>query len=149
MDSKACNKCSIVKPIDDYHVKKIGKKGQKLYQGICKKCLNAYNLKKYHNENEEQRERRKLLNSYSHMKRKYGLTPDDFSAMILKQNNQCKICDCEMDDPQIDHNHSTGKIRGLLCKPCNMSLGLLKEDTNSLRNMISYIENDNLQEDSI
>ena len=147
MDTKVCNKCSIVKPIDDYYVKKIGKKGQKLYQGICKKCLNAHNLKKYHNESKEQRERRKLLNSHAHMKRKYGLTTEQFSAMITEQDNRCKICTCEMEDPQIDHNHSTGKIRGLLCKPCNMSLGLLKEDINSLYNMISYINDDKLQKD--
>ena len=45
--------------------------------------------------------------------------------------------------PQGDHNHTTGKVRALLCRSCNTSLGLLREDSKILYNMISYI-NDNL-----
>jgi len=147
---KSCNKCGIVKPISDYYVKKKGKKGQNLYHGQCKKCINALNLKNYYGATEDQVLKRKENNLRTHLNRKYGLTLEDFSAMVLKQNNKCEICSCDMqDDAQVDHNHTTGKVRALLCRPCNMSLGLLKENTETLYNMISYIKNDNLQEDSI
>jgi len=147
---KSCNKCGIVKPISDYYVKKKGKKGQNLYYGQCKKCINALNLKNYYGATEDQVLKRKENNLRTHLNRKYGLTLEDFSAMVLKQNNKCEICSCDMqDDAQVDHNHTTGKVRALLCRPCNMSLGLLKENTETLYNMISYIKNDNFQEDSI
>jgi hypothetical protein len=145
---KSCNKCGIVKPISDYYVRKKGSKGQNLYHGQCKKCLNAFNLKKYYGATEEQVLKRKENNLRTHLNRKYGLTLENFSAMILKQNNKCKICSFDMkDDPQVDHNHITSNVRGLLCRSCNMSLGLLKENTETLYKMISYINNDNLQKD--
>ena len=78
------------------------------------------------------------------LKTRFGLTTEQFSAMIVEQNNRCKICGCDMVEPQVDHNHTTGKVRSLLCRPCNTSLGMLKENTETLYNMISYINNDNL-----
>lgn len=59
----------------------------------------------------------------------YGLTPEDVASMIAAQNNRCAICGDIMRGPRnqhIDHDHRTGKIRGVLCCKCNTSLGYLE-----------------------
>jgi len=65
----------------------------------------------------------KLQDRKNHLKHKYGITLDDFHRMIEDQKNQCAICQII---PKfkliIDHNHETGKIRGLLCTKCNSRL---------------------------
>ena len=60
--------------------------------------------------------------------------------MLLSQDNKCGICTNKMTRPCLDHNHSTGQIRMLLCHNCNVILGLAKEDKTILSNAISYIE---------
>ena len=142
MKVKKCNGCLVEKPVEDFYLNKIGSKGQPRYKSRCKICINKKNLDNYYNETEERRKRRREKNSQSHLLRKFGLTSSEFSAMILEQNNKCKTCGCELHKPQVDHNHKTGKVRGLLCKPCNMSMGLLKENTQTLYNMIYYINAD-------
>ena len=74
---------------------------------------------------------------------RFNLTMEQYCGMIEEQDNMCKICNVVMDTPCVDHNHTTGKVRHLLCMQCNTSLGLLKENTTTLQNMISYI-NDNI-----
>lgn len=70
----------------------------------------------------------------SHRKRLYGITSADFDALILKQNNQCAICGITFDDstkkltPHIDHDHKTGRVRGVLCSSCNASLGHVEKE---------------------
>lgn len=53
------------------------------------------------------------------------------------------LCNCEIsiekENVNIDHNHITGKIRGLLCKQCNIGLGMFKDSTESLENAIEYL----------
>jgi len=59
--------------------------------------------------------------------------------MAEKQKNKCLICDSE-EKLVIDHNHKTGKIRGLLCSNCNCAIGLLKDDSTILESAITYLE---------
>ena len=77
------------------------------------------------------------------LKRDYNLTLDQYNKMLSDQNNCCKICDIKMISPHVDHCHTTGKVRALLCKNCNTSLGKLKEDTRILNKMIEYIKEHN------
>jgi hypothetical protein len=67
----------------------------------------------------------------TNLKQKYGITQNDYDNMLLKQNNQCAICKRYMKDYGrifcVDHNHTTGKIRGLLCDPCNYGLGFYEK----------------------
>ena len=53
---------------------------------------------------------------------KYGITEDEYTAMLEAQEGRCAICNLER-KLVIDHDHKTGKVRGLLCKPCNAMLG--------------------------
>lgn len=66
-----------------------------------------------------------------HNWRRHGiidLTYERFLNVLEEQTNRCKICSCEMDMPQADHDHNTGKFRGLLCKTCNFGLGVYEKN---------------------
>lgn len=71
--------------------------------------------------------------------KRYGLTIEQFEAMLVEQQGCCLICTEEMDPPAVDHNHSTGEVRGLLCRPCNSALGLLRDDPEVLARAIEYL----------
>jgi hypothetical protein len=59
----------------------------------------------------------------------YGLSPQDYDAMLAEQGGVCAICKTRPDKPLfVDHSHATGKVRGLLCRPCNFSLGFMRDD---------------------
>jgi hypothetical protein len=144
---KKCSVCGEEKLIStDFYITKQKGRSRPSVSSMCKICHTNKHKEKYHEETKEKRQRRQENNSKNHLLRKYGLTTEEFSGMILEQNNKCKICECELEDPQVDHNHATGKVRALLCRPCNLSLGLLKENPHILRNMVNYI-NDYLPKD--
>lgn len=72
---------------------------------------------------------RKDKNWANKLKNKFGITPDDFNLMLSKQDNLCAICaNPERGSKRlsIDHNHTTGKVRGLLCTSCNTTLEALE-----------------------
>lgn len=72
----------------------------------------------------------------------YGLSPEQYEAMLDESGGRCALCGREA-KLHVDHNHETGKVRGLLCVTCNTGLGKLKVDRGIalLRQAISYIEN--------
>ncbi len=78
-----------------------------------------------------------------YLKWKYGLTESDFINMWNKQNGKCAICKSAFDVKKVschvDHNHSTEKIRGLLCRECNVMLGLCKDNPDILRSAFKYL----------
>lgn len=74
-----------------------------------------------------------------HRIRSYGLTLDQYDAMLTAQNGCCLICEQRMTRPAIDHCHTTGKVRGLLCGPCNRALGLFRESPRILRRAAAYV----------
>lgn len=79
--------------------------------------------------------------TWSYLRRTYGVTQTDYNNMMRLQNSACKICkEKPLSKLCVDHDHKTGKVRGLLCHSCNNSLGLLKESISVLQSMIQYIE---------
>jgi cell division protein FtsI/penicillin-binding protein 2 len=75
--------------------------------------------------------------------RKFGILIADYDALLVSQNGVCAICRKTCPSGRrlaVDHCHDTGKVRGLLCTPCNTAIGLVKEDTLRLRALIDYIE---------
>mgnify|MGYP000928686993 CR=1 FL=1 len=58
---------------------------------------------------------------------RYGLTSEQVTAMKESQNGDCAICKGEMHRMVVDHDHATGKVRGLLCHACNVKLHALDE----------------------
>ena len=76
-----------------------------------------------------------------YLKRMYGIGMEEYDAMVANQNGVCSICG---GPPRgrllaVDHNHATGKIRGLLCGPCNTGLGQFKDSVETLTAAISYL----------
>jgi hypothetical protein len=76
-----------------------------------------------------------------HLRRKFGITIDDYYRMFHEQGGVCAICDSPPDERRlhVDHSHETKKIRSLLCFDCNTALGKAKEDVEILRKMIDYV----------
>jgi hypothetical protein len=72
----------------------------------------------------------------------YGISIDQYEAMLLEQNGVCAICHKAPDKRRlnIDHDHKTGLVRGLLCIKCNRAIGLLKDDTDLLQSAINYLK---------
>jgi len=75
----------------------------------------------------------------------YGLTTNDYNRMFNEQNGKCAICSTDIPGNTrqnfcVDHNHTTGKIRNLLCHNCNKAIGICKENTDVLRKMGEYLK---------
>lgn len=92
----------------------------------------------------EHPDRVKLMDKRKHLKKRYGITIKDLEEMLILQNNKCALCQEDLDNkPTIDHNHKTGKIRGLIHKTCNFLLGNAKDDIKILRKAIKYLQLEN------
>lgn len=79
-----------------------------------------------------------------YLKRTYSITLEDYNKMREEQNFSCFICSAPEESLKrpllVDHCHSTGKNRNLLCDRCNTMLGKLEENVKIMKNMIDYIE---------
>ena len=82
------------------------------------------------------------------LKKTYGITLEQYEAMMAEQNGVCAICkqpentkdkDGGPRGMPVDHCHTTGKVRGLLCTPCNRALGMFKDSTENLQSAIDYL----------
>ena len=107
------------------------------YCAPCKIKNNAAAVKsrKLHPEKETNRQR----------KSKFNISNDDFNTMLSRQHYRCLGCQKTIDkSAHIDHDHSSAvlRIRGLLCKQCNLALGLLKDDKATLRRLMAYLDYD-------
>ena len=85
----------------------------------------------------------------AHLKRKFGISIDEYEAILKKQNGVCAICRNPETRPQpsgkprrlaVDHCHKTGRVRGLLCSNCNTAIGLLNDDPDLITEAAIYLE---------
>ncbi|MBT2537202.1 endonuclease VII domain-containing protein [Arthrobacter sp. ISL-69] len=74
------------------------------------------------------------------IKTNYGLTLDEYDAMVLRQAGRCDICSDPLDNGNIDHCHASGKVRALLCGHCNRGLGYFRDSPEALRAAAAYLE---------
>ena len=72
--------------------------------------------------------------------RRYGLTWQTYQAILARQGQACAICGTAERPLCIDHCHATGKVRGLLCGPCNRGLGCYRDGPNLLRAAAAYLD---------
>lgn len=83
----------------------------------------------------------KDINRRSLLKTKYGLTPKDYNALLASQGGVCAICRRRPAHRLcVDHDHQTGKVRGLLCACCNGGVGQFRDDPTLLRLAADYLE---------
>lgn len=151
---KKCSKCKEQKPRDEFHNNRSMKDGKEYW---CKPCRRTYDILKWHNTPKEirlkrnrewkkQNPERVKLNRWKNNLRVYGLTIEEYEAIKEEQNGLCAICKNPPSGKgpygklHVDHNHTTGEIRGLLCSPCNKAIGIFKENINYLESAIKYLE---------
>lgn len=144
---KICRKCETEKPLEEFYQRRGAPDGKRTY---CKKCDDARKTiwyqsnrhkstgysRKWQKANPE-----KVLDM--HLQREFGISIEDYRALFAEQSGVCAICQGPGKPEKrlsVDHNHNTGKIRGLLCDSCNHSLGLLKESPEVLRRAAEYLE---------
>jgi hypothetical protein len=70
----------------------------------------------------------------------YGLTFDEFSEMLKQQDGRCAICGDQPEKLDVDHDHDTGKVRALLCPPCNRGLGQFRDRIGVVLAAVAYLE---------
>lgn len=80
---------------------------------------------------------RQKRNRTSNLKYKYGLTHDQHAEMLEAQGGTCAVCPAPAS--HVDHCHTTGKVRGLLCRACNVTLGNMQDDPERLRRAAEYL----------
>ena len=114
---------------------------KKEYREKNKEQIAAYKKEHYEKNKEQINARAKEYR----LKSKYGITLTENNVLLQKQNNKCKICLVEFSNvtPNVDHCHTTNKIRGLLCRACNTGLGQFKDNTKLLTKAINYLEEHN------
>ena len=82
---------------------------------------------------------------FVHVKKKYGLSKEQYYQMIEDQNSKCAICGVTFDDNDrksstcVDHDHKTGKVRALLCHNCNIGIAKFSESSIILQSAIDYL----------
>ena len=77
------------------------------------------------------------------LKYRYGIDQEEYDAILKSQGNKCKICNTKHTAHKplcVDHCHNSTRVRGLLCKKCNTSLGLLREDPKIMVNALLYLD---------
>lgn len=88
-------------------------------------------------------EKTKAIRRRALLKSMYGLTVEEYDAMLTAQDGKCAICEQLPSASQprlfVDHNHFTGNVRGLLCSKCNFAVGLLGEDMKTVERLSAYL----------
>lgn len=125
--TKLCAGCKLMLPVDNFSVNKALSSG---LDSRCKPCKSA-TAKKNHKPG-------------SHYLSTYGITRDEYDELLEKQDGVCAICK-QAPTPirgnrlYVDHCHSAGTVRGLLCGFCNSMLGYAKDDATVLTAAIAYL----------
>lgn len=106
----------------------------------CKQCRRDYHKARRENRTEEGRNHDKDLK----LKRVYGITLEEYNKMLERQENKCPICKRQSEEFKnifhVDHCHTTGEVRQLLCFNCNSLLGASRESIDTLKEAIKYLE---------
>lgn len=74
------------------------------------------------------------------LKKKYGISLDTYTSESNIRNNMCDICSKQVKSLHVDHDHSTGKIRGYLCGSCNRGIGLLQDKSSVMIKAANYLK---------
>jgi hypothetical protein len=143
LKTKKCIDCSCEIPRDSHN--------HRLRCPDCRrKHLREWD-KKYYWSSPERRKRHRRNDFEARLLKKYNISYEEFVHLLEAQDGKCAICgDILLDKPtsgkkmpSVDHNHSTGEVRGILCQRCNVGLGLFRDDICFLANAIEYLAKKN------
>ncbi len=129
---KLCPKCKTPKELEEF-----GKGDTRAFgkTSWCKACLNE--RRRNHYDTDE---------AYRmHLQFTYGLSIDQYLSMYYDQGGRCAACKDRLElrvrkRIAVDHDHQTGRIRGLLCNACNSALGMLKDDHRRIQGLARYLK---------
>lgn len=164
MTEKVCVTCQVTKPLSSF----LQRSDTGNYKRRCRECENLWHKANYRRiapqkklasaENfakPEKKQRRKaylatrveqdrVWNKNYKMERAYGIDIEVFSETLKAQHYHCPICSKHMSADSrhwhVDHNHTTGAVRGIICSGCNLLLGHAKDNTATLRAAAEYLE---------
>ena len=123
-DNFLCTDCNTWKDISD----------RPKNSWYCKECCAKRTRSKY----DLDKQRARIL------KKKYGITSEEYDQMLSEQNYRCYICHKHEDKLDrslaVDHCHKTGKVRGLLCGNCNRFLGQIDDNVNTAERLLEYLQ---------
>ena len=109
---KACTRCGVVKPASDFTLKH-----NNVLKSHCDRCI-----------------------ALAQRAKKYGITPEQYEEMETAQAGLCRICErVPVTSLRVDHDHETGRVRGLLCHDCNSGIGLLGDDRERIMRAAIYL----------
>jgi hypothetical protein len=152
LPDRVCRKCG-----DGGHFFS-GVRGCKMWiSADCRECKNAYYRNRYATNPEAKARRDAQFDRWraanwekyttaianSHMKKAFGIGIEEYMIMFDAQGGVCAVC---AEPPpsnkrlSVDHHHGTGKVRGLLCHHCNVSIGHLRDDPFRIRKLADYVE---------
>ena len=127
---KLCSRCQQFLPLDAFGRNRSRANGRATY---CRPCTAAY----IHAWNRRNGER----NHTKWIRRTHNISKQEYDALLERQAGVCAICGARPTRRrlEIDHNHDTGEIRGLLCWDCNIGLGTFRDDARRLRRAADYL----------
>ena len=138
--AKVCTKCRTPKSVDEFwsHSQRAGR-----LQARCIDCLSSA-----HKEQRERRRQRDPLSDTrryrrSVLRKQYGISLEEYDELLSLQGGKCLLCRELPDDGYslaVDHDHATGKIRGLLHNRCNIAIGMLRDSPELCRKAAIYLE---------
>lgn len=127
---KKCTKCGELKSLSEYYQYR-PRKTRTYYRSACKACY-VKQVSQYHYEDPRRQRKRDLAKLYQ-------TSPEEIEKLKKYQNSCCAICSQNI-KLEIDHDHVTGRVRGLLCGMCNRGLGHFKDNLVLLHGAIAYLE---------
>lgn len=151
---KWCNSCKLMVKHEDFTKLKSKTHGLSQY---CRNCQSikwkdrAQKVRAWREKHikEKKKDPNFVLSTQERMKKNalwnmYRLTFEEYNKLLKEQNYKCKICNTSIEntsEAQVDHCHDTGKIRGLLCRKCNVGLGCFQDNLDLFRKAMEYLEN--------
>lgn len=144
--SKVCSRCQEPKSLDQFGNRSSAADGLSYW---CKPCTNSH-MAKRHKEGKSQEwkkrnpEKAKEVQRRAIFKMKYGITLEEYEALLKKQNGICAICKEPCRSGRrlcVDHNHETGQVRGLLCVYCNRNIvGIIDTSKELVMRALKYVD---------
>ena len=134
---KVCRICGVEKALSEFPVRSDTGK----HRSECRDCKNKDNLNRYHTK-ESTREAHARA-ALKHSLKTYGLTVEQYEAMHEAQSGLCAICNQPEEQDRrlaVDHCHTTGKVRALLCQSCNTGLGKFRDSEALLMAAAYYLQ---------
>ena len=142
MLKRTCFRCREEKELSEYYADFRNREG---VRGVCKTCCKSRsyawrsrNHEKFLQIRKRNNDKNKGYRRWWHLNKAHGISREQFMSMLINQDFECKICFREL--PLVfDHDHRTGKIRGLICSLCNTGIGALQDAPMILSNALHYL----------